>query len=68
MQTPWLCDLEQASFSSSSIHGEFTVSHEFKDRRLHEAMHADVLTACDTLVSDLEMAAMFLRRHSELTH
>lgn len=33
-----------------------------------EVMHANVLTACDTPVSDLEMVALFLRRHSELTH
>lgn len=30
--------------------------------------HANVLIGCDTPVSDLEMAALFLRRHSELTH
>lgn len=34
---PLVVGLEQASFPSSSIHGEFTVSHEFKDKRLCEA-------------------------------
>lgn len=68
MQTPWLCGLEQPAFPSFSVHGEFTVSREFKDRRLREVMHANVLPACDNPVSDLEMVALFLRRHSELTH